>query len=99
MARTTPFTEHGRTDRQTRIQRNRQIHRPRKTQRPKAVLDTHRQTEQCHSQLKDDGPIREEEQVSKSRPMNPDEDVRVVGNPELFQERDVPTDKTDSYDI
>ena len=91
----------GQTDRQgsNGTDRYTDPHSPRKTQRHKAVLDTHRQTEQCHSQLKDDGPIREEEQVSKSRPMNPDEDVRVVGNPELFQERDVPTDKTDSYDI
>jgi hypothetical protein len=60
----------------------------------KPVVDPQRQTDNCHSQLKDDGPIRKEEQMSKSCPVNPNEDVRVVGNAELLQERNVPTDKT-----
>lgn len=43
-----------------------------------------------HSQLEDDGPIREEEEVRQARPVHADEDVRVVGDPDLIQERDIP---------
>ena len=44
----------------------------------------------CHSQLKDDSPVREEEEVCETSSVHPYKDVRVVGDPQLHQEGNIP---------
>lgn len=54
-------------------------------------------SKKCHSQLKDDSPVREEEEVCEARPVHPYKDVRVVGDPQLHQEGDIPERQTGSH--
>lgn len=58
--------------------------------------DTDTEDKKCHSQLKDDSPVREEEEVCETRPVHPYEDVRVVRDLQLRQERNIPERQTGS---
>lgn len=44
----------------------------------------------CHSQLKDDSPVGEEEEVREAGPVHPYKDVRVVGDLQLHQKWNIP---------
>lgn len=49
---------------------------------------------QCHSQLKDDSPVGEEEEVCEASPVHPYKDVRVVGDLQLHQKWNIPERRT-----
>lgn len=63
------------------------------TRSPLFFSHTHTQS-QCHSQLKDDSPVGEEEEVCEASPVHPYKDVRVVGDLQLHQKWNIPERQT-----
>lgn len=62
---------------------------------PVILSHTHTDTQtqagiKCHSQLKDNSPVWQEEEVCETRPVHPYKNVRVVGDLQLRQEGNIP---------